>query len=57
LYLVGLLSGGAAVLVSYLPPIAAVLVAVFAFAAVLGGVTLLERAPYERQAPKPATIS
>ena len=32
------ISGGAAVLVSYLPPIAAVLVAVFAFAAVLGGV-------------------
>ncbi len=57
LYLLGFLSGGAAVLVSYLPPLAAVLVAVLAFAAVLGGVIFLERAPYERQAPKPATIS
>ncbi|MFI5094123.1 MAG: MraY family glycosyltransferase [Candidatus Acidiferrum sp.] len=57
LYLLGFLSGGAAVLVSYLPPLAAVLVAVLAFAAVLSGVIFLERAPYERQVPKPATIS
>src|SRR5580658_9882445 len=57
MYFLGLLSGGAAVLVSYLQPIAAVLVALFAFAIVLGGVMLLERAPYERQAQKPATLS
>jgi UDP-GlcNAc:undecaprenyl-phosphate GlcNAc-1-phosphate transferase len=57
MYFLGLLSGGAAVLVSYLQPIAAVLVALLAFAIVLGGVTLLERAPYERQAQKPAASS
>ena len=57
MYFLGLLSGGAAVLVSYLQPFAAVLVAVVAFAVVLVGVMLLERAPYERQAQKPATFS
>jgi UDP-GlcNAc:undecaprenyl-phosphate GlcNAc-1-phosphate transferase len=57
MYFLGLLSGGAAVLVSYLQPIAAVLVALFAFATALGGVMLLERAPYERQAQKPAAFS
>jgi hypothetical protein len=57
MYFLGLLSGGAAVLVSYLQPISAVLVALFAFAVVLGGVMLLERAPYERQAQKPAAFS
>jgi len=57
MYFLGLLSGGAAVLVSYLQPSAAVLVAVLAFAAVLWGVMFLERAPYERQAQKPATFS
>jgi hypothetical protein len=51
------LSGGAAVLVSYLQPNAAVLVAVVAFAVVLTGVLLLERAPYERQSQKPAASS
>ncbi|MGC2231913.1 MAG: MraY family glycosyltransferase, partial [Candidatus Acidiferrum sp.] len=50
MYLLGFLSGGAAVLVSYLSPLGAVLVAVLAFAAVLAGVIFLERAPYERQA-------
>jgi len=57
LYFLGLLSGGAAVLVTYLGPISAVLVALAAFAIVLGGVMLLERAPYERQAQKPAAFS
>ncbi len=57
LYFLGLLSGGAAVLVSYLPPLAAVLVAVVAFTIVLVGVMFLERAPYERQAQKPAASS
>jgi len=57
MYMLGLLSGGAAVLVSYLQPITAVLVAVVAFAVVLTGVLLLERAPYERQSQKPAAFS
>jgi UDP-GlcNAc:undecaprenyl-phosphate GlcNAc-1-phosphate transferase len=57
MYILGLLSGGAAVLVSYLQPLAAVLVAVVAFATLLCGVMFLERAPYERQAQKPATFS
>jgi UDP-GlcNAc:undecaprenyl-phosphate/decaprenyl-phosphate GlcNAc-1-phosphate transferase len=54
MYLLGFLSGGAAVLVNYLSPLAAVLVAVLAFAAVLAGVIFLERAPYERQAQQQA---
>lgn len=57
LYLLGLLSGGAAVLVSYLPPFAAAVVALLAFAIVLSGVFFLERAPYERQTQKSAAIS
>ena len=57
MYILGLLSGGAAVLVSYLQPLAAVLLAVAAFATLLCGVMFLERAPYERQAHKPATFS
>jgi len=55
MYILGLLSGSAAVLVSYLQPMAAVMVAVVASAIVLTGVFLLERAPYERQARNPAT--
>ncbi|HYA66516.1 MAG TPA: MraY family glycosyltransferase, partial [Burkholderiaceae bacterium] len=54
MYALGLVSGGAAVLVSYLAPRNAILVAVSASALVLGGVFLLERAPYERQARKSA---
>lgn len=57
MYLLGLLSGAAAVLVSYLPPFASILLALLAFATVLAGVIFLERAPYERQAPKPAALS
>jgi UDP-GlcNAc:undecaprenyl-phosphate/decaprenyl-phosphate GlcNAc-1-phosphate transferase len=57
MYILGLLSGGAAVLVSYVQPMAAVIVAVVASALVLAGVLLLERAPYERQAQKPAVQS
>jgi UDP-GlcNAc:undecaprenyl-phosphate GlcNAc-1-phosphate transferase len=57
LYALGLLSGGTAVLVSYLQPAAAVAVAVVACATVLCGVMFLERAPYERQAQKPAVSS
>jgi UDP-GlcNAc:undecaprenyl-phosphate GlcNAc-1-phosphate transferase len=57
MYFLGLLSGGTAVLVSYLQPLAAVVVAVVAFAVVLCGVMFLERAPYERQARKSAASS
>lgn len=56
MYALGLLSGGAAVLVSYLSALGAILVATLASAIVLGGVAFLERAPYERQMPKPAAL-
>ena len=45
MYIFGFLSGGAAVLVSYLQPFAAVAVAVVASLTVLSGVLFLERAP------------
>src|SRR6202790_3046545 len=56
MYFLGLLSGGAAVFVSYLQPIAAVLEAEVAFAIVLCGEIFLARAPYERQAQKPTAF-
>jgi UDP-GlcNAc:undecaprenyl-phosphate/decaprenyl-phosphate GlcNAc-1-phosphate transferase len=52
LYSLGALSGGAAVLVSYLPTRGALLVAIIAATFVLLGVALLERAPYEPQVRK-----
>ncbi|HLZ51974.1 MAG TPA: MraY family glycosyltransferase [Candidatus Acidoferrum sp.] len=57
MYILGLLSGGAAVLVSYLAPAAAASVAAIALISVLAGVTFLEGAPFERQARKPADFS
>jgi UDP-GlcNAc:undecaprenyl-phosphate GlcNAc-1-phosphate transferase len=54
LYSLGALSGGAAVLVAYLSPSGAVAAAVIAAALLALGVALLERAPYEPQARKPA---
>jgi UDP-GlcNAc:undecaprenyl-phosphate GlcNAc-1-phosphate transferase len=57
MYILGLLSGGAAILVSYMAPAAAALVAAFALIGVLFGVIFLEGAPYERQARKPAELS
>jgi UDP-GlcNAc:undecaprenyl-phosphate GlcNAc-1-phosphate transferase len=57
MYILGLVSGGAAVLVSYLAPAAAALVAAVALLSVLFGVIFLEGAPYERQARKPADLS
>jgi UDP-GlcNAc:undecaprenyl-phosphate/decaprenyl-phosphate GlcNAc-1-phosphate transferase len=57
MYGLGLLTGGAAVVVSYLSPLSALLVAVLASALVLTGVFFLERAPYERQVRKPAAAS
>lgn len=53
MYGLGLLSGGAAVLVSYVSAVSAVLVAILASAIVLAGIAFLEQAPYERQAQKP----
>jgi len=55
LYLLGALSGGAAVLVSYLPARGALIAAAVTLLLVLTGVAFLERAPYERQVRKPAT--
>jgi UDP-GlcNAc:undecaprenyl-phosphate/decaprenyl-phosphate GlcNAc-1-phosphate transferase len=57
MYLLGFLSGGAAILVSYLSVLSAVLVAGVASLVVLAGVFLLEQAPYERQTRKPAVAS
>ena len=54
LYTLGALSGGMAVLVSYLSTAGAVVAAIVAVMIAFTGVVLLERAPYERQAPKPA---
>lgn len=52
LYVFGAFSGGAAVLVAYLPQRGAVLVAVVAVVLALMAVAFLESAPYERQARK-----
>jgi len=57
LYLLGALSGGAAVLVSYLPERGAIIAVAVTLAVVLGGVAFLERAPYEHQARKPAATA
>jgi UDP-GlcNAc:undecaprenyl-phosphate/decaprenyl-phosphate GlcNAc-1-phosphate transferase len=57
MYGLGLLTGSAAVLVSYLSALHAIVVALISSALVLGGVFVLERAPYERQAGKPAAAS
>ena len=57
MYLLGLMSGGAAVLVSYLASSGAMVMAVLASAMLAAGVVLLEQAPYERQTQKPATTS
>jgi UDP-GlcNAc:undecaprenyl-phosphate/decaprenyl-phosphate GlcNAc-1-phosphate transferase len=52
LYSLGALSGGAAILVSYLPTARALLAALIAGMLVLIGVALLEHAPYEPQKRK-----
>jgi UDP-GlcNAc:undecaprenyl-phosphate GlcNAc-1-phosphate transferase len=57
LYLLGAIGGGAAVLVSYLSNVGAFLVGALTLAIILVGVMYLERAPYERQAPKPSAAS
>jgi UDP-GlcNAc:undecaprenyl-phosphate/decaprenyl-phosphate GlcNAc-1-phosphate transferase len=52
MYSLGAVSGGAAVLVTYLPPALALTIAAIAVILTLGGVALLERAPYEPQKQK-----
>jgi UDP-GlcNAc:undecaprenyl-phosphate GlcNAc-1-phosphate transferase len=54
LYSLGALSGGEAVLVTYLSPVGAIAAAIIAAVLLALGVALLERAPYEPQARKPA---
>ncbi|HLK05121.1 MAG TPA: MraY family glycosyltransferase [Candidatus Acidoferrum sp.] len=57
MYLLGAISGSLAILASYLPTKQAILLAIFAVAATLLGVALLERAPYERQVKKPVAAA
>jgi UDP-GlcNAc:undecaprenyl-phosphate/decaprenyl-phosphate GlcNAc-1-phosphate transferase len=52
LYSLGAMSGGAAVVVAYLPLHAALIAAIVAVTLVFLGLVLLERAPYEAQARK-----
>jgi UDP-GlcNAc:undecaprenyl-phosphate GlcNAc-1-phosphate transferase len=53
LYLLGAVSGAAAIWVCYISARAAVLVAALVIATMLVAVVMLEKAPYERQAAKP----
>jgi hypothetical protein len=55
LYLLGAIGGGAAVLVSYLSNGGAFFVGALTLAIIFTGVMYLERAPFERQAPKPSS--
>ena len=52
MYSLGVVTGGAAVLVTYLPTAGALIVAAIAIVLTLCGVALLERAPYEPQKRK-----
>ena len=54
MYSLGVVTGGAAVLVTYLPAAGALIVAAIGVALTLSGVALLERAPYEPQKRKRA---
>src|SRR5580765_4477261 len=57
MYMLGALSGSLALLVSTLPVSFALAAMVFAVVVALAGVAFLERAPYERQARKPAAAT
>src|SRR5467141_2102335 len=57
LYLLGAVSGGAAVLVSYLSARVAFFVGALALVVIFAGVACLERAPYERQTGKASADS
>ena len=52
MYSLGAITGGAAVLVTYLSPTLALTIAAIAVVLTLGGVAMLERAPYEAQKRK-----
>jgi UDP-GlcNAc:undecaprenyl-phosphate/decaprenyl-phosphate GlcNAc-1-phosphate transferase len=56
LYLLGAVSGALGVLVRYVSAGAALLLAAFVIAAMLFAIAMLEKAPYERQAPKPGAL-
>jgi len=56
LYLLGAVGGALAVLVCYVSASAALLVAAFVIGAMLFAITMLEKAPYERQAAKPRAL-
>src|SRR5262244_1355135 len=56
MYLIGAFSGSLAILISYLSTTQAIFVAAFVGAAVVIGVVLLEKAPYERQAKGPVSV-
>jgi UDP-GlcNAc:undecaprenyl-phosphate GlcNAc-1-phosphate transferase len=56
LYLLGAVSGALGVLVCYVSAAAALLLAAFVIAAMLFAIATLEKAPYERQAPKPGAF-
>jgi UDP-GlcNAc:undecaprenyl-phosphate/decaprenyl-phosphate GlcNAc-1-phosphate transferase len=55
LYSLGAISGGSAVLVAYLPPAGATVVAVVSAVVLFVAIAWLERVPYETQARKSAT--
>jgi UDP-GlcNAc:undecaprenyl-phosphate/decaprenyl-phosphate GlcNAc-1-phosphate transferase len=57
MYIVGGVSGLLAVLISYLPVAISLGVLAAAMLAAAAGILFLERAPYERQIPKPATVT
>src|SRR5712671_8143386 len=56
LYVLGAVGGAAAVLVSYLSARMAFFVGVLACGIIFAGVAYLERAPYERQTPRPPPL-
>lgn len=57
MYSLGVITGGAAVLVTYVSPAGALTIAAIGVALTLAGVALLERAPYEPQKRKQATAA
>jgi len=57
MYMLGALSGSLALLVSTLPVSFALAATLFAVVVALAGIAFLERAPYERQARKPAAAT
>jgi UDP-GlcNAc:undecaprenyl-phosphate GlcNAc-1-phosphate transferase len=57
MYSLGVITGGAAVLVTYVSPAGALTIAAIGVALTFAGVALLERAPYEPQKRKQATAA